>query len=222
MDGTYAGEPLLEIQGQVLFAQDGEAPKPRDASQLRVVVLWMGGHDVGVKVPSLAVQADFPASYSATVFTEPPAEATHAAPDGVGDYALGAVVVFRDLDDDGMWTVGRDRPVGGAPWRAILYSDSGADSPWFGRVGQGYTRMRVAGAQPELACPAGGHVRLEIDPEPALDLSIGEAALNASVFDVNCDGVRTEWAGLCQGARDRGACDDPDSWTCRLCQPLSH
>ncbi len=241
VDIDYHGEPLLELEGKVEQLEapgftgawgvpgkqtwgtpDGEAPSEGD---LQLAMFWSAGAADGDKdslVTAVEQQAvttsSFPARYRLTLYRPPPEALMHTDEDGAGRYTIGLLVVYVDLDRDGTWNAEVDKLVGGAPGRAIAYTDTGADSVHFGHLESGYHRLRESKSKGK--CTKDGRLQLIIDDKPDLDLQMAAGFSPNVLVDLDCDGNSYEWGKACPSKKTvRWMCDynGKDRWPCKGC-----
>ena len=119
VDDQYAGEPLIEVSGQVRseIAQDF----PEEA--LHLAILWEV-HKPGdfSYQPELTVRTTFPARYTLSLYEIPPDEVWVEAMEG-GRFALGAVVLYLDTDGDVRMDPGEPM-LGGTEDVVVYYNDA--------------------------------------------------------------------------------------------------
>lgn len=229
VDGTYRGEPLLTLEGSVLV-DSGDASDDELATALgtlRVALFWSrhagqqtDGPAVSVVEQQVLTSAAFPAQYALSIFRPPPEPVLVDSPDGRGRYAVALVLAYVDSDDDGRWSPGIDRLVGGAREAAVLYTPDGASSAYFGERAAGFHRVRVqAGSDPCFAAP---HATLHSDGEPTLTLRLEPTNPATALLDIDCDGHHREWDVCPAPERLTEACTAATppadvAWQCRTC-----
>lgn len=150
----YQGEPLLSVSGRIgdfRYAAD-------DEETLRASVFWWQDDrpqpDVTelVEQEGVATKVTFPATFEINVFTPPPLEAL----DTTRPFQIGTVLVYADVDQDGLLSEGELR--GGATMFAIVFAPNpipAARSPSGEALPRGYSIVR-------LPLPCG--MQLELEP----------------------------------------------------------
>lgn len=113
----YLGESLFRVSGEVILPDldTGEHVPDED---LRIALLWADA-DGGVEA-TVAVRVFFPARYQLDVYTPPFAETIHDTPGGT--FSLGLLVLYRDADRDGNFTVAIDESYGGPENLVLLWA----------------------------------------------------------------------------------------------------
>ncbi len=187
-DGGYLGEPLLTMEGEILqqislSELDGEPT---------ATVIWTPGASRGEGGPAdepptpvqhqqVWVRTEFPSSYQIQLFDEPPEESIHAA---LGEPSLqvgtGTVVLFMDLDGDGLIDWGDEGLIGAAERVLLTWSEP-----------EGYGLGRV----PE-DCDGPGFVRLDLESDD-VDIVVAEDVCEA-IVDPDCDPGSVEWGDDCR------------------------
>ncbi len=206
----------LNLYDECLASQAAEAaPWESGDAELRVALFWSRSddEDAGAEVVEQAVQATsgFPASYELVVYT-PPSDAVVRTSDG-GGFGLAVMLVYLDLDNDGVWDAGADRIVGGAAPAGVLY----ANEPW-GDFDAGFHQVQV----PRGCGEEGLNLSPADDALVDLRLSIAPTHLDGLLPDVDCDRSTVDWPmcpdreALLQECRVEGG-HPPDPWRCTLC-----
>ncbi len=184
VDGTWPGDPLVELSGDVRFVASGGHPgrvgeAPSVEGTLRLALVWANlttddraALVTGAEQQALTV-AELPARYSLSLYAPPPIEASQVG------YALGVLIAYADVDDDGVWTADADTLVGAVPDRVLIYD-------WGFRVTTLDSAVRCA----DPGAPLAG---LSPDPSAAWDLMIDTSAAASLLPDLNCDGEIGEW-----------------------------
>lgn len=206
VDGTYRGEPLLTVQGELKVIDktaSGAPAKPLPAGQLRLAVLWLGA--VGAATgelfsadveQSLTPVAVFPARYRVALYAPPPAAAV-LRDSAEGAYALGVLAAYVDANGNGAFDRDIDGLVGGATaQRVVVYAPQGLQATWLTQpIGAGYHRMVAQGAG--TACKKSGRVTLAIDAQADTEVKVF-TEVPATLFpDVDCDGANADFAAAC-------------------------
>ncbi|MFZ4580258.1 MAG: hypothetical protein ACOYOB_17890 [Myxococcota bacterium] len=233
VDATYHGEPLLHVEGRVLLkppvpAEGTNTPPELDfpSGTLRLAVFWsvapLGSPLAGVQTieQSAVTTSVFPAVYTLTLYTPPPDAVLHTDPGGTGRYALGLVLVYVDVNNDGVWEPDLDVLVGGAPRRALMYTPEGAAGPHFAALPPGYHRLKQNAIK---GCKRiGDSAYYTLDDLPTVDLHVSSTLPTDVLVDLDCDGVISEWAGTCPSPQQLvKTCADPApaGWPCDYCGP---
>jgi len=177
-DGTFLGDELLHLEGEVRVHEEPAATGP-----LRLAIFWTTkslADGLGDPLSSVAQQAlttgIFPARYALSLHEPPPQEVVVSVPDGEGRYALGVLLAYVDANQDGMVSEGELE--GGATDLVVLYTPGGASGSEFGTLAAGYHTMKPAGE-----CPEEGRLPLEAAPRQEFEVVVG-----GGVPDVDCDG----------------------------------
>lgn len=132
VDGTYEGEPRLELDGLVCAVGNMDATT---ALGVAWTVLGDDGRAIDV-VPGEAQPIDaglLPAEFRVSLFELPPIDVATAivGDDGVvANVAVGVPILFDDLDGDGAWQVA-EPVLGASRGQVILYggaSEAGSDA----------------------------------------------------------------------------------------------
>ncbi len=240
----YHGEPLLELEGKVeqleapgFTGKWGESgnqkwempggPAPEEGD-LKLAMFWSKGGTDGEEDSLFAAveqhavtTSTFPARYQLTLYQPPPASLLHTDEDGSGRYAIGLLIVYVDLDHDGRWNAEVDKLVGGAPGRALAYTDTGAESVHFGTLGPGYHRLREPkDGKDGPKCTKDGRVNLLPDDKPDLDLQMAAWFSPKVLVDLDCDGKAYEWKKACPSKKTvKWLCDKygKERWPCKGC-----
>ncbi len=118
--GTYRGEVMLEIEGDVFV----ESPLALD-SAVGVAVLWTKGGAETSRYQTATVDTSFPARYRLRLY-RPPDRSTRVrlmGHEGI-EASIGTIVLFEDRDGDGRWAGAEAEPiVGGAFDSAVVWVD---------------------------------------------------------------------------------------------------
>jgi hypothetical protein len=231
-DGVHLTRCTQLLSNCALSLQEarGTSPTPVGPSgELRLAMFWsrhaLGSGEKLLAVDSLeqqaVVAATFPARYSLSLYQPPPPNALVDA-DGGGQYAIGLLLAYVDLDGDRIFSPNADRLVGGAPDRALLFTPEGAESVFFGSIEKGYHRVRIP-RESGAPCESGVHTTLSLDPAAEFDLTIADHFHTAHLVDVNCDGHHGEWTVCADPGQLTGACLHPEShpdhaWQCSFCE----
>lgn len=223
VDGHYRGEPLFEITGTVSVSSAALAGDPH--GELRAALFWArpGNADAGNLDTVTAVEQEvgaassFPAQVVLTVHEPPGASLVSATADVAGAFALARVLVYLDLDGDGIWDRGLEDLVGAANDSVVIYAPDGLGSGRYGVLAPGFHLLRrSAGA---AACDAPFTAVAPSDMTIVVDMRFPTAAL----ADVDCDGAPVEWSGTCPSPATvwslcRGT--SPPTDLCTTCEPL--
>ncbi|MFN3197182.1 MAG: hypothetical protein ACE366_02020 [Bradymonadia bacterium] len=204
-DASYRGEPLLVLQGEVRVQSTGltvdevaDLPQPASGT-LRVALFWSRAAEAAQQVSLIEQQAvttsRFPARYALSLYSPPPMEVMVEAPEGNGEVAVGLLLVYIDANEDGRWDPATDRLVGGARQRALVYTPSGASSPFFGDLQPGYHRVRTAADG--RACFQQAHTDFHSETDNELPLYIDMTFPTQVLIDLDCDGHHLEWSSIC-------------------------
>ena len=111
VDGRYRGEPLMVVEGDVLFLD--EPPDELPAAELRVAVFWSAAgalqDDTIEAVDSIQEQVvttgSFPARYQMYIYTPPPESLLEEVPGAEGQQAvIGMVLLYLDVDGNQRWS----------------------------------------------------------------------------------------------------------------------
>ena len=204
VDGTYRGEPLLTLSGDVrLVEKPTDAPTPFPSGTLRLAVLWQGSAGASADAlvvsgveQSVSLVAVFPARYEVAIHTPPPdAALVH---DAAGAYALAVMAAYVDANENGTFDRDIDKLVGGATGqRAIAYAPSGLDAPWLAQpLPAGYSRVLVQGAVGQT-CKKLGHVPLAMDTGTNTELKVF-AQVPSNLFPTtDCDATQSSFTAAC-------------------------
>ena len=149
MVGTdYRGEPMFAVDGRIASVK--ALPDELQDEQFLISVFWARDATTGGappelrQQPSVSARVGFPATFELVVF-EPPQD-THFTSDELV-YALGIVLVYADLDGDGILEISNgDRIVGGNLDSALLYASSdltAADSPTGDALSTGFSLVEL-------------------------------------------------------------------------------
>ena len=241
VDLDYHGEPLFHLEGKVEQLEspgftgtwgapgaqswDAEEEEALAQGQLQLAVFWSpdtkdakATGTVAAVEQQAVTTAAFPARYQLTLYRPPPANLLHQDPDGQGRYAIGLVIIYVDMDRNGVWNPEIDRLVGGASGRAIAYAPTGADSVHFGHLEPGYHRLRQVTGKSE--CTADGRRRMKLDADPDLDLQMAAWFSPTVLVDLDCDGHAYEWKKACPSRKTvEYACKKYGDkvWPCKGC-----
>lgn len=180
----YRGEVLLSLAGRVL--SDGTEDLEEEVG---VTILWSLQLDQSAEQQAVVTHTSFPSRYTLELYHPP--QASELQPLMGQEWlpaAVGQPILFEDLDRDGLWDQTRERLVGGAFDRAIV---------WIASIGE--PREEVGGWVPESS---GFHV-VELLQQPCVDRSSPEIGLlpveerqtdleigyyYQASFDWDCDG----------------------------------
>jgi len=178
--GKYLGEPLLELQGNIVLVGESEY---RDNKNLRVAVRWLDAPD---KVVNEQVLTDGGLGrYTMRLYTPPPRSAMRDLPEKLGQVAFASVLLYDDRDGDGVWSE-HDEPIrGGNPERLIVYAPDAIMHSGLGLlVPKGYATVEYPGCVaeddeliPEVLFLSGETFNLTVLDD-----------LEEEAFDVDCDG----------------------------------
>ena len=120
-DGTYEGEPLVRLQGNIT----GTASSPARDPYIGIVwVNWARNGDLMVSDVAPVQASSFPATFDFAVFDPPPAEAImdFSGQDEDARLAAGYLFAFDDVDGDGVFHIGKDGLEGGDQIIGISWS----------------------------------------------------------------------------------------------------
>lgn len=230
VDGTYRGEPLLRLHGDVRIGLSGTtsgmdpmgpaAQMALPKGMLRLAFLWahLAGAGGGAGMTTMEQQAlttaEFPAQYSVALFSPPPAHMLVPESDGSGSYGIGLLVVYIDANNDGRWTANTDPLVGGALDHAIVYTPGGTTGAALGVLDPGYHLTHTTGT-----CGGTKPLTFAEDEDLAVDLRISESMPSGVLLDLNCDGKASEWETACPTADHLATmcAKDAQGWPCGLC-----
>ncbi|MFO0744504.1 MAG: hypothetical protein U1F43_02380 [Myxococcota bacterium] len=213
VDGTWPGEALFQLEGWVeleagtsTLLGDGH----RDQGELRVGIFWTPTKGTDFQLETAVEQevstaGTFPARFTVTLYEPPPDSLLHAVADGSGQVAQALLLAYLDQDGDGQWDRASEILVGGAAQRVILYTPDGIVSDALGTLGPGFHRVVPTGV-----CDSGAGARFAADTEADIDLTVSMAFPVDALLDVNCDGKKDEWSGVCPPLENvRLRCGDP-------------
>ncbi len=204
VDGSYLGEPLLTVSGEVrMIEKSPDAPSLFPAGTLRLAVLWLGPK--GTQADTLlmvttqqtfSLVAVFPARYELAVHNPPPDVALLHEADGV--YALAVIAAYVDANENGVFDRDTDKLVGGATGqRAIAFAPNGLQAPWLAApLPPGYSRVLVQGAVGQ-SCKKYGHVPLAVDSATNTELKVF-AQVPSNLFPITeCDSTQSGFTAAC-------------------------
>lgn len=207
VDGSYHGEPLLVVAGEVKLVEKTssgvDATNAFPAGKLRMALMWLGPKGtpadtlfVPAAEQSVTAVAEFPARYRLAVYVPPPAAAV-LRESAIGPYALAVLAAYVDTNGNGSFERDTDKLVGGATaQRVVVYSPQGLSAPWLDApIAAGYHRMVAQGAG--TGCKKSGRVTLALDSQADTEVKVF-AELPATLFpDVDCDGANTDFSAAC-------------------------
>lgn len=197
-------------------AQVASMPPPK----LNLGLFWSGADQPG-SVPTMVatskVRPSFPASWTLSVFTPPPSSMLRAG-SGSGRYSLGLVLVWMDANFDGRWQRGADPIVGGAQYRAVLYTPDGLEDAKLGTFGPGYHPVSVI----QYCGPAEKNEQppmLVADDHPMeVWVTLAPEFIRTLLLDLDCDGLVEEFEVCPPEAQGATACGAADLGLCDLCR----
>ncbi len=198
VDGSYVGEPLMTITGQVRV--DEIDPQV----EVGVALLWSWGDLIDLSTQQVSVETSFPARYRIDVFRAPPEE-TLAPFLGIDDVnaSVGDIVLFEDLDGNGLWDFDREALIGGAFEESVLWiepeegrddwladpwqdnADSIDDPDWLNLPG-----FHLVEREAPFSCLEPSQNWLFLAPDSQADLEVGY--FFPAGFDWDCDGSSDE------------------------------
>lgn len=226
VDGTYRGEPLLTLSGQVLLVPNLHSTggkrkppaKPRDSGDgkeatsqqglklpqgsLRLAIVWEAtsiNEGIDQSLSTVEQSVVLTAAFPARyslTIFTPPSRQLLHSADQEGSYALGTILAYADTDEDGTYDGSVDVLVGGAAGRALLYTPEGVSASWLSQPLAGGYHRMRAKAD-KAQCDTTGHARLELDADVETDLKVYEQFPKDALLDLNCDGRNDEWKHAC-------------------------
>jgi hypothetical protein len=187
-DGAYLGEPLLTVEGEILQ----QVSLSELEGEPTATAIWTPGatDEPGAPTPlqheQVWVRTRFPSEYTLHLFDVPPEGAVHAAQgDPDRQVATGTVVLFMDLDADGVIDWGDEGLIGAA--EGVLVN-------WNEEDGYGLAQL------PE-DCSGPGFVPADQE-EDDVDLIVSEDVCE-TIVDPDCNPGSAEWGEDC-GAHHPG------------------
>ena len=186
-DGRYLGEPLLEVEGEILQ----QISLSELEGEPTAAVIWTPGATGGPETPpeereppiplqheQVWVRTSFPANFQLQLFDDPPDEALHEDRQGA-QLASGTVVLFMDLDGDGLADWGEEGLVGAAD-NVLLH--------W--RPDSGYELILVP-----MDCEGPDFEGTEQPPDD-VDIVVAEDVCEV-IVDPDCESGSAEWGEDC-------------------------
>jgi len=206
VDGDYRGEVLYEIDGLV-YVDDLEIE-----GDIGVALLWSVETESTGGSQSVVVKTQFPARYTIQIFEPPDADnIVSLFGDDSINAAVGDIILYEDLDQNGVWDRDNELIVGGAfdasvIWVERIESVGLALSPE-GEVSALQEGFNLVYREAPFSCITPWDQWLE----PALDrrANLQVSYYFPSSFDWNCDGVG-EWQDPAQA---------PTEWFESECDP---
>ncbi len=195
VDGSYRGEPLATLSGNIVV-EAGAATPPGD---LRVALFW-SGPEASIE-QDVVTTLDFPARYTLTLYSPPPDNALFEADytEG-GPIALSTPLLYEDQDGDGQWTRGLEPVIGASVDAALVYvtgelelHEPAAETGLLEEsmeLHSGYHVLEQAG----YLCAQSATAPLVPGTGAAVDIILGDYA--PRLLDVDCDGDSDEWGEL--------------------------
>lgn len=191
-DTTYYGEVLFQIEGTV----QADELNVDFEGDVGVALLWSNESGFDLTAQSVLVETRFPTRYTLKIF-RPPGEDT--ALEMPGQEALlasvGQILLYEDIDSDGVWNQEEEELIGGAYNAAVLFVPDGAVPYAEQAVGDPMSPSDVDGFVPEFIPDTGFHL-VEVAPGPACELAweywmapadASRATLYVGYYDVGLD-----------------------------------
>ena len=218
----YAGEPLLDISGELIVENVGELQGAE--GQLRLAIFWasipertfVGNEGITDFADQSVVISDFPTFYTARLYAPPDNEVLIDV-EGLR-LSMGSLVIYLDADRDGRYDPGDDTPIGAGRSHLIVWLEEASETP-LGFFPRGYHRVKVPRSMGEPICgddlPIANVVVADDEVEVVVNL------IEETLVDLDCDGRQAEY-NLCPpppGVIE--SCPNPDRQSAR-CTPWSH
>jgi hypothetical protein len=189
--GEYRGEPLVELQGNLLIRSVARTPET-----LNVALFWMN-RDFYKEPWQLAEQPVVSrglalSRYQLQLYQPPPAVALQEMPNGQRA-GVALLMLYNDSDRDNLWSEERELLVGGSSQYVLLYAPEALEADAVGvALPAGYHLMRLG--DPAERCQSGA-------PMAAMTVAEGSPEVNLVAFgqlsellpDLDCDGYIGDW-----------------------------
>jgi hypothetical protein len=207
--GDYLGEPLMNIEGNLLIRSVARTPET-----LNISLFWMNraffsdaGDPWRLSEQPVVSRGLALTRYQIQLYQPPPEAALRLMPNGQRA-GMALLMLYNDTDGDGAWDQDDELLVGGASQYILLYAPEGLDAEVLGRaIEPGYQLMRLD--DPESRCAPGDSLA-SMKPatnEPDVNLVVfGE--LEQLLPDLDCDGYSGDW---CEDILERAADEDLDA-----------
>lgn len=195
-DGEYPGEALLTLEGSVRDASplDDDNVFP---TEVRLAIFWAHGglaelgHSVSTSEHRSFTRGVFPAKFTLQIHTPPPLEVLATATVS-GQYALGLIAAYADIDGNGAWTDGTDTIVGHAHELVVLYTPNGAQDARFeapndsNHFGPGFHQVELEAS--ETACTNDNIVKVKGESDAhSLIIEIDVTGTTSPLPKLDCD-----------------------------------
>jgi len=208
-DGTWRGEPLAELRGNVVVEEGSEPP----AGDLRVALFWAGPDGFDLHEQDVHTELEFPAYYTLTLYSPPPEGALMESDWSDDLVALGAPMLYVDRNGDEFWDEEDEVVLGVSIEAALVYTDGDlevlADEPPFEALEDAEIDLEdwLEDAETELLDPgfytmSGDAAICALDSwlpvtrfeQEQVDIFVGD--FDALLIDFDCDGDDDEWDEL--------------------------
>lgn len=149
------------------------------------------------------IDPGLPATYRLTVYQPPPDTTLRRT--ATGDYAVGVLVAFEDLDGNGRVDPAYESVLGGTTELAVLFTPTGVDDPTLGRFAPGFHRV----APTDDWCDHREGLRFSEPDDERSPITFGRIDQIAPILlpDLDCRDGLSEW-GLCPDGVDLERCED--------------
>ncbi len=149
------------------------------------------------------IDPGLPATYRLTVYQPPPDSTLRRT--AAGDYAVGVLVAFEDLDGDGSIDPAYESVLGGTTELAVLFTPTGLDDPTLGRFAPGFHRV----APTDDWCDHRQGTRFAAPEDERSPIRFGRIDQIAPILlpDLDCRSGLSEW-GLCPLNVDLDRCEE--------------
>lgn len=231
----YKGEPLLRVEGNIVLQDNLASQDLGSLGRLQVALFWLSSLQPSADTLSFRAEAGgvaqglaSPARYAFDLYHPPSDAALITMPDTTQQVGLALVLLFDDLNGDGLRQ--DDEPfVGGTRDMMLLYTASSLTSdliseplaPGFHLLSQALSTSGIgASSSSPPACltdsAAAAFTRLATTDQVDLDLDFIDNPWQR-VPDVNCDGSAAEWCEEVRPFIDLSALPTPEHLIERIC-----
>lgn len=203
-NGTYQGEPLATVRGQLTSATNVTGP-------IRLALGWYANLDPKSPAAPKAIiteevqyQGTFPLNYTFHIYAPPPSNALTLPPTknpSTTKVAVGILIAYQDDNGNGTLdtippggkpidtvlgtSVGKILQLGASESYSILYADSTppSDPDWPAGTQAGFNVIKAAGPGQPPALPITTAVPIEIDPHPFQNVWVCEELFSGASYD---------------------------------------
>ncbi len=201
-DGSYQGQALLSLGGNVVLLDDFFESKRLQKAPIRVALFWFTSPQVGltpkeaeaitedlafIDEQEVVTQGSLPARYELSIYHPPGPDLLGNIGPNQDELGLALLLLYADYNSDGIWNRSQEPLVGGSAEHIILYAPTTIRNEMWGGdpLQEGFHIMGVANCAEEDAFLPFFPVSGESDQ---ITLALGEEA-SLIVPDIDCDGI---------------------------------